>query len=337
MNRTLRAVSIRVLLIFPQMLVLTALVFFLVRLLPGDPVLARLGGHAPQSAVDHLRHQLGLDLPLHVQYINYMKGLIGGDLGESWRTAQPVLEDLKMRLPATLELLILGMGIATIVGLVIGVVSAWRPGGLIDRLTILYALLAGAMPEFYIALVLVFVFYATLGIAPHPGGRLGMMTPPPPRVTGMYLVDSVIAGQWDTFRDALSHLVLPVFTLSFWQAGAIMKMTRSTMLQIIEGDFVSYARMVGLKPAIIRRYALRNALPPVISLTITIFAILLGAVVLIETVFSWGGLGQYSVQSVTSADYEAITGFLMLASTISLLLFIVMDLFYAAIDPRLEL
>lgn len=337
MSNTTRYIAKRLLLLPLQMLALAAVVFFVIRLLPGDPVVARLGGHAPIESQVALRHELGLDLPIHIQYINYMKGLLRGDLGESWRTAQPVMKDLTMRLPATLELIILGMGIATVVGIVIGIIAAWWPGGFVDRVTILYALLAGSMPEFYIGLLLIFIFYVILAVAPHPAGRLGMMTLPPPRVTGMYLVDSAIAGQWDTFRDAASHLVLPVFTLSFWQAGAIVKMTRSTMLQIIDGDFVNYARVVGLKQGIIRRYVFRNALPPVISLVVTIFAILLGAVVLIETVFSWGGLGQYSVQSVVSADYDAIIGFLMLASALSLFLFIMLDMFYVIVDPRLEL
>jgi peptide/nickel transport system permease protein len=337
MNRTVRHVLVRVALVIPQMLALTAVVFLLVRLLPGDPVIARLGGFAPDAAVESLTKQLGLDQPIHIQYIQYMNALLHGDLGDSWRTAQPVMLDLKLRLPATLELLLLGMGLAAVVGMGLGVITALAPGGLVDRVTLLYGLLAGALPEFYIGLILIYVFFHLLGIAPNPAGRLSLLALPPPRVTGMYLIDSALAGQWDTFRDAASHLVLPVATLAFWQAGAILKMTRSTMLQILDGDFVAYARVVGLEAKFVRRYAFRNALPPVISLTITIFAILLGAVVLIEQVFSWGGLGQYSVQSVTSSDWEAITGFLMLASTISLLLFVVMDMLYAIIDPRVEL
>jgi peptide/nickel transport system permease protein len=319
------------------MLALTALVFLLVRLLPGDPVLARLGGFAPKEAVQAMRHELGLDVPIYMQYVNNMEGLFRGDLGESWRTAQPVLKDLKARLPATLELLVPGMGIAIAFGVAAGVLSASSPGGLVDRATMLYGLLAGALPEFYIGLILIFIFYYLLHLAPNPGGRLDILTLPPPRLSGLYLVDSAIAGQWGVFRNAFSHLVLPVATLAFWQSGAILKMTRSTMLQVLDGDFISYARMVGLKPRIIQRYALRNALPPVVSLSITIFAILLGAVVLIETVFSWGGLGQYSVQSITSSDLQAITGFLMLTTTISLVLFVVMDMLYAIIDPRVEL
>jgi ABC-type dipeptide/oligopeptide/nickel transport system permease component len=176
-----------------------------------------------------------------------------------------------------------------------------------------------------------------LSVAPHPAGRLDLTIPKPPRVTGMYLVDSALAGQGETFRNAAYHLMLPVFTLFLWQTGAIMKMTRSTMLQIMDGDFIQYARVVGLKPGIIRRYALRNALAPVVALTIIIFGILLGSTVLIETVFSWGGLGQYSVQSVVYADYEAILGFLLVASVFSLLLYIILDIMHVIIDPRLEL
>ncbi|MFW6116807.1 MAG: ABC transporter permease [bacterium] len=336
--RNLRYVAVRVLLLIPQMLVLTALVFVLVRILPGDPVAAQLGGAAPEESLEKLRKRLGLDKPIHVQYFEYMKGLLlRGDLGDSWRTAQPVMQDLKKRFPATLELLGSGMAVAVGVGVSAGVITALRPGGLLDRAAVVYTLLAGAMPEFYIALVLIFVFYAVLRIAPHPVARLDVTVLPPPTVTGMYLVDSALAGQRETFRSALAHLVLPVATLSFWQAGAIMKMTRSTMLQILDGDFTNYARLMGVKTSILRRYALRNALPPIISLVVMLFGVLLGATVLIEQVFAWGGLGQYSVISVTSADYEAVVGFLMLTTTVSLVLYIFLDIAYVLIDPRLRL
>jgi ABC-type dipeptide/oligopeptide/nickel transport system permease component len=278
-----------------------------------------------------------LDRPVYEQFVTYMTRFLHGDLGSSWQTGQAVVQDLKSRLPATMELLLLGMGLATLVGISVGVMTAMNPGGRLDRATIAYTLVAGAMPEFYIGLVLVFIFYHLLVIAPSPVGRLDLLVSPPPTVTGMYLLDSAIAGQWATFKDAASHLALPVVTLALWQSGAIMKITRSTMLQVLDGDFMNYAHVMGLRPAIIARYALRNSLPPIVSLTVTIFAVLLGSVVLIERVFSWGGLGQYSVQSVTTADYEAIVGFLMLAAVISLFLFMVLDIIYVFLDPRLEL
>ena len=337
MRGTAKYILNRLLLLFPQVFLLATAIFVVIHVLPGDPVTAMLGTMARQETVEARRHQLGLDLPIHQQYVRYLKNLTQGDLGDSWRTGQPVLDDLIMRLPATLELLILGMSIAVIVGVAVGVISAWWPGGIIDRATVLYTLLAGAMPEFYIGLIAIFIFYVVLHIAPHPAGRLDFTIPTPPRATGMYLIDSALAGQWATFRNALAHLALPVLTLSFWQAGAVMKMTRSTMLQIIDGEFIQYARMIGLKPGIIRRYVLRNALPPIISVTIIIFAILLGAAVLVEQVFSWGGLGQYSVQSVINADYEAVMGFLFVVAVVSLFLFILLDITYVIIDPRLEL
>jgi ABC-type dipeptide/oligopeptide/nickel transport system permease component len=337
MRRIYGYVLKRALLLIPQTFILVTAVFTAVHLLPGDPVYAMLGTMARPETVAARRHQLGLDLPLHEQFIRYLVGFRDGDLGDSLRTGQPVLTDLKMRFPATAELLILGMTIAIAVGIVVGVITAWKPGGLVDRATMLYGLLSGALPEFYMGLIFIFVFYVVLSVAPHPAGRLDLTIPKPPRVTGMYLVDSALAGQGETFRNAAYHLMLPVFTLFLWQTGAIMKMTRSTMLQIMDGDFIQYARVVGLKPGIIRRYALRNALAPVVALTIIIFGILLGSTVLIETVFSWGGLGQYSVQSVVYADYEAILGFLLVASVFSLLLYIILDIMHVIIDPRLEL
>jgi peptide/nickel transport system permease protein len=337
MKRTLRYAAKRVLLILPQVFILVTVVFALVHLLPGDPVFARMGGAAPLELIENYRHQLGLDQPIYIQYFNYLKGILHGDLGTSWLTGDPVVRDLTSRLPATLELLLWGMGLATLVGIGVGVITALRPGGLIDRVTVAYALLAGAMPEFYIGLVLVFFFYYILRIAPSPSGRLDLMVAPPPTVTGLYLVDSAVAGQWGTFLNAAAHLALPVATLAFWQSGAIMKMTRSTMLQVLDGDYMDYARVMGLKRSVVARYALRNSLPPIVSLTVTIFAILLGSVVLIERVFAWGGLGQYSVQAVVGADYEAVVGFLMLAAVVSLLLFMFLDIIYVVLDPRLEL
>lgn len=337
MPRSTAYILKRLLLLLPQIFLLATAVFGAVKLLPGDPVLAIFGEMARPETVAVRRHELGLDLPLHQQYIRYLTRLACGNLGDSITTGQPVTTDLAMRVPASLELLLPSMFLSVALGLIVGVVTAARPGGLVDRLTIPYGLVAGSLPVFYIALLLVYFFYVAVPIAPHPAGRLDFSIRPPPTVTGIYIVDSILAGEWKAFWNVLHHLMLPILTFVFVQAGAVMKMTRQTMLQIMDGDFIAYARLVGLKPGSIRRYALRNALPPVISLILIIFAISLGTNVLIEQVFSWGGLGQYSVQAVVSADYEPIMGFLLATSIFTLVLFILLDILYVIIDPRLEL
>lgn len=335
MNLT-RYISRRLFISVFQILALVIGSFFLMRVLPGDPVVVRLGPMATPEGIAKLRHDLGLDLPLPVQLANYVKQIARGDLGNSWRTANPVLEDLKMRFPATLELITLSMGLALVVAVPFGVITALHPGGLLDKATLLYTLLAGSMPDFYIGLLLIFVFYSKLGLAPPPMGRLGLLLEPPPAVTKMYVIDSLLAANWETLRSAISHLMLPVLTLAFVQAGPILKMTRSTMLQILDGDFMYYARVCGLKTKYVWRYALRNSLPPVVTLIGLLYGILLGGAVLVETVFAWGGLGQYSVLAIVNADYDAIQGFVFVTSAFSLLIYLALDILYVVIDPRVS-
>lgn len=331
-----RYLSRRLLIGVIQVFALVVGSFFLMRMLPGDPVVVRLGPMATPESIAKLRHDLGLDLPLPVQLANYIDRVMHGDLGHSWRTANPVLEDLKQRFPATLELITLSMALALSVAIPVGIIAALRTGGNVDRATLVYVLLAGAMPDFYIGLLLIFVFYFKLGVAPPPMGRLDLLLEPPLRVTKLYVLDSLISGNWETLRSALSHLALPVITLAFVQAGPIMKMTRSTMLQILDGDFVSYARLCGLKNKYVWRYALRNTLPSVVTLVGILYGILLGGAVLVETVFAWGGLGQYSVLAIVNADYDAIQGFVLVAASFSLVIYLILDFLHVTIDPRVE-
>jgi len=241
-----------------------------------------------------------------------------------------------MRFPATVELISFSMLLALFVALPIGMITALRPSGLLSRATLLYTLLAGAMPDFFIGLLLIFFLYFKFNLAPPPMGRLSLLVEPPAAVTRMYVIDSLITRDWVALRSAIAHLVLPVSTLAFVQAGPIMKMTRSTVLQILEGDFMYFARVCGLKAGYIWRYALRNALPPVVTLASLLYGILLGGAVLVETVFAWGGLGQYSVLMIVNADYDGIQGFVLVASAFSLLIYLALDILYVVIDPRVR-
>ena len=197
-----------------------------------------------------------------------------------------------------------------------------------------YGLLAGALPDFWLALVLIFVFYTILGIAPAPLGRIDFAILPPEPITGALLIDSLIAGNWAAFRNAAGHLVLPVLTLGLINAGPILKMTQSTMERMLEADFSRYAEMCGLPQHVVVRKALRNSLPSIVTIVSVLYGFLIGGAVLVEIVFSWGGAGQYAVQGVLNADLNPVLGFVLYSAILSLVVYLMVDLIYFAIDPR---
>ncbi len=331
-----RYISRRLGIMVVQLVGIVVVTFFLNRLLPGDPVQARLGPLATDEAKAMLRAKMGLDQPIQVQFVRYVNGLLHGDLGNSWRTGNPVLQDILQRFPTTFELITWAMMTALIVGVAVGAYAALHPNGFVDRSTLFYSLLAGAMPDFYIGLVLVFVFFYLLRIAPAPMGRIDVALVKPPLVTGSYVVDGILAGDWAVAKSAIAHLILPVLTLAFVYTGSFLKLTRSTMRQMLDSDFMHYARVNGLPRAIVRQYGLKTTLPPVVNMFGMIYAFVLGAAVLIETVFGLAGLGQYSVQSITSADYEALSGFMIVAAVFYLVIYLLVDIIQAFLDPRIR-
>jgi peptide/nickel transport system permease protein len=283
-----------------------------------------------------LRAQLGLEEPLYVQFGIYVHNLLQGDLGTSWQTTRPVLEDLILRFPATLELVTLSLLLAIVVGVSLGVFAARRPNGWVARVADFYGLSAGAVPDFWFALVLIFIFYTLLGWAPAPLGRMDMIVFPPPQVTGAYTIDSLIAGDFQAFRSALSHLVLPVLTLGLLNAGPILKMTQATMERMLESDFSRYEVLSGVPQRLVVRHALRNALPSIVTIISVLYGYLIGGAVLVETVFSWGGAGQYAVQGVLNSDIYPVLGFVLFSAVFSLIVYIVVDLIYVLLDPRVR-
>jgi len=331
-----RYVIRRLVLLVPQVLGVTTIVFFLIRLLPGDPAYMIAGSLATKDVIASVRRQLGLDRPIWDQYIIYLDRVAHGDLGKSWLTSSQVTQDILQRMPATLELITLALILAFCIALPLGMLTALRPGTVIDRLASAYGMLAGAMPDFWWALFLVFILFGKLRVVPAPIGRLDIALVPPPQVTGFYTVDSIIAGDWPVFWSALAHLALPTFTLAFVYAGPILKMARSTMSQALLGNFVQYARASGLPGHVVARYALRNALLPVITMTGITYGYLIGGAVLIELIFAWGGLGQYAVQAITSSDYMAVSGVVLTTTMFSLLVYLAVDLIYLAVDPRIR-
>jgi peptide/nickel transport system permease protein len=315
--------------------ILTA-TFVFVRLLPGDPVAAALGSLATQEQLDSLREQFGFDEPILTQYWIYLQGFVHGDLGTSWYTAQSVLSDLQHRFPSTLELVSLSLIIALLIGVPLGLLLAIRPGGVLDRGAFGYSMFAGALPEFWWGLILIFVFFLHLGWFPAPLGRLSAGAEPPDHVTGMYVVDSLLTANWPALKDSVSHLVLPVVTLVVVICGPIMKMTRESMIRVLESDHVLYARSLGLSPTTVARRALREALPPIVTLIGISYGYLLGGAVLVETVYSWGGAGQYAVLAISNSDYAAIQGIVLFAALFSLAVYFVVDVIHYVLDPRLR-
>ncbi|KMN09398.1 ABC transporter permease subunit [Pseudomonas sp. FSL R10-1350] len=309
--------------------------FAISHLIPGDPARLIAGDRASDELVAGIRHQLGLDLPLYQQYGRYLLDLVQGDLGTSIRTNRPVLEDLQAFFPATLELAVVALFLAIVVGVPLGVLSAVYHNRAIDQIARTLAVTGISTPAFWLGLGAIVLFYGHLGWLPG-GGRLSEGLAPPTTITGFYLIDALLAGNFSLFVDALKHLILPAATLGFVTLGVIARQIRSAMLDQLGEDYIRTARAYGLSRwTVILRHALPNALiPSVTVLGLTLGDLLYGAV-LTETVFAWPGMGAYVVKSIQSLDFPAVMGFAILVSFIYVLLNMAIDLLYRVIDPRI--
>ncbi len=334
--RLLRIVAVRLLLIVPQMFGVTMVAFLLIRLLPGDPARLILGNFATPESIALYRQKLGLDKDLWTQFATYLGQVLHGDLGTSPFTSKPILDDLAERAPATLELILYSVILTVGLGVAIAVVSVVRKGGAFDWGARLYGFAAGAIPDFWVALLLIFFLYYMLGWAPAPFGRIDLLLTPPPRVTGFLTIDAILDGNWPALRSAAGRLILPVLTITIVNAGAVTKMAHSVFAEIWAAPFVAHMRAAGLPERQIVLCALRNSLPPIISVSSFILGFLLGAAVLVETIFSWGGLGQYAVQAVINSDYAALQGFVLVASAFILVVYSIADILYEIVDPRIR-
>jgi len=333
----------RLLIALLQLLGITLAVFFLIRLLPADPVARLVGFNASEEVYNQAEASLGLDQPVLRQlglflgfFPDEQGGLLQGDLGRSWVTNEPVLSEIVNFFPITLELITIAFVVATIIAIPIGMVSALRPAGKIDRATFTYGLFAGAQPEFWWGLMFVYVFFFNLGWAPAPLGRLKPLTDAPDRVTGFLTIDSLLDGRLDVFVEALHHLWLPVMTLVLILSGPIIKMIRQNMLRVLESDFILYARSSGLRSRTIAAYTFRAAFAPALTLLGILYGFMLGGAVLVEQVFSIGGLGQYSIRSILQFDYPAIQGVVLTITAFSLGVYLILDVVHAIMDPRVR-
>ena len=328
----------RLLAALPNLVGVVVVTFLLTRAIPGDPAAYFAGASATTEAVEQIRQQLGLDRPLIEQFFHYVADLARGDLGLSLTTGQPVLQELMARLPASLELVLLALLLACAVAIPLGVAAATRPGSWIDQLARLVTTAGVSLPTFFTGLLLAYVFYFLLGWAPSPLGRLDPMFSPPPTVTGLYLVDAALAGDRALWWAAAKQLVLPVLTMAIFVLAPIARMTRASMLAVLSSDFVRTARASGLsRGTVLVRYALRNALLPVVTTLGMVFGFMIGSSVVIEKVFGWPGVGSYAIDALTASDYAPVQGFVLAMGILFVLLNLLIDVLYVVIDPRVKI
>jgi ABC-type dipeptide/oligopeptide/nickel transport system permease component len=312
--------------------------FLLTRALPGDPAVYFAGPAATQQAIAEIRHLMGFDRSLPVQFIDYLQRLAHGDLGTSLSTGQPVLNELITRLPASAELTLLALFLSVGIAVPLGIAAALRPGSVIDHTCRIVTTAGVSLPTFFTGLLLVYVFYYLLGIAPAPLGRLDVYSSAPPEWSGFYLIDSLIAGDFETFRAALGQLILPAATMAIFSLAPLARITRASMIAVLGSEFLRTARASGLpRHRVVYVYALRNALLPVITTLGMVFSFMLGANVLVEKVFAWPGIGSYAVEALIASDYAPVQGFVLTMAMLYVLLNLVVDLVYGLVDPRVRL
>ncbi|MCD6551282.1 ABC transporter permease [Thermotoga sp.] len=325
----------RVILAVPMVLILLALIFLILRIVPGDPVIAILGGKAPKEVIEQKRHELGLDKPIVVQFFDYIGGLLKGDLGKSTLTGRPIWDEIKERFPATLELTLFSFVIAVLVGIFWGSFAAYKRDSGVDIGARMFSMVMYAVPVFWFGLMMQYIFGVVLRLLPV-GGRISP-TVDLKVITGIYSIDALLTGNWDALKDVFEHLFLPGLTLGLVISSIFVRMVRNNTILTLGQDFVKAARARGLKEKVVLfRYALKNALVPIFTMMGLQFALLLGGAVLTETTFSWPGLGSYLVMKIRYRDFPAIQGTVVFFALIVVMISILVDVINALIDPRVR-
>jgi ABC-type dipeptide/oligopeptide/nickel transport system permease component len=332
----MNGIVLRLLSAVPTLFGVVLVTFLLTRVLPGDPAVFFASNPSMTAQdIEAVRQSLGLDKPLPEQFLIYLGNLLQGDLGNSLSTGQKVLTEFANRLPASAELTFLAFFIAAGVSLPLGIAAALRPGSVIDHLSRLIATLGVSMPTFVTGLLLIFLFYFMLGVAPEPIGRLDPFLFEPDRVTGFYTIDALVAGDFELFTAALKQMILPAVTMALFALAPLTRMARASMLEVLGSEFIRTARASGLsRRKIIMTYAFRNALLPIVTTMGMTFSYMLGANVLVERVFSWPGVGAFAVDSIINLDYAPLQGFMLVMAGIFILVNLTTDVVVALIDPR---
>ena len=321
--------------LIPVLLGVSILVFFGMHLIPGDVAQLLLGDKGTDADLQRLRHQLGLDQPVYVQYVRFLLGALRGDFGVSLRTRQSAIWEIGQALPVTLELSLAALLFAVVFGLAIGVVAARRPHSLVDTGAMVGVLIGVSMPVFWTGILLLLVFGGILGWLPLGSMLDGGMTFR--RITGMSLIDGLLTGNGPVVQSSLRHLILPAVTLGATSMATIARMARSTMLEVLNLDFVRTARAKGVgERRVVSHHALRNALLPIVTLVGLQLGLLLSGAVLTETIFALPGLGRLAITSVLARDYPVVQGVVLIAAVIFVLANLLVDVLYAYLDPRIR-
>lgn len=316
----------------PTLLGLVLIVFSISHVVPTDPARILAGENATPAQVEALRVKLGFDQPLPVQFARYVRDVLGGEMGNSLYSQRPIAEDLGARLPATLELTIVAVAIATLAGVPLGVVSALKRNSLLDQALRLGTIAGLAVASFWLAMELQFLFSMKLNLTPLNGRIDGFG---PDKITGLLLLDSLVTGDLESLGGALRHIALPALTLALPAAATILRFTRAGVLEVVNSNFVLYERAMGLpRRLIVWKYILRNALISTVTQIGLIFGVLLSGAVVVEAVFDWPGLGTYAVNSILQSDHKAIMGFTLLVGAMFVTINLIVDLLHSVIDPR---
>ena len=337
MNRKLRSVAGSLASVPITLFGLILVTFLIGRVMPIDPVVAIAGDHAPPDVVARVRLELGLDRPLFMQFLIYLRHLLAGDLGRSVMTTHPVTQDIAHFFPATLELATAAIIVAIVVGIPLGVAAAARQGSNFDHAVRVVCMAGQSIPVFVLGLIFLLVFYAKLGIAPGTGQEDVVYQGMVPEVTGMHVIDAALAGEWDAFRDAVAHLAMPALLLAYFSLAYITRMTRAFMLDALAGEFIVTARAKGLSAMrVLWRHAFGNISVRLVTVLALAYAGLLEGAVVTETVFSWPGLGNYLTISLLNADMNAVLGATLVIGLVYLGLNLLADFAYRLLDPRVR-
>ncbi|QBI20845.1 ABC transporter permease [Egibacter rhizosphaerae] len=321
-------------LLLVSLLGVSIITFVVTRVVPGNPAALIVGEYADHARVEEVIASLGFDRPLHEQYFTYLGSLLQGDLGTSWRTGNDVVADLAVRWPATVELAGFALVLILLWALPLGIWAGTRPGSVPDRFANALSGLGVSMPEFWLGVLLLFVFFGTLGWAPPPLGRISGVSAPP-TITGFYLVDALMAGQWAALWAALRQLLLPAATLAFVLGAPLLRVTRAFMREAMSAQHIRAARALGVgRASLVFRHGLPNALLPVTTMMAMLFGYLLGGTVMVEYVFAWPGLGKYAVDSINAGDYAPVMAVVLVSALSYLLVYMLVDIMHFFLDPR---
>jgi peptide/nickel transport system permease protein len=328
----------RLLLMIPMAIGITLVLFIVTHIVPSNPLTVILNEKSMDDPrlVEAATRKWGLDKPLPEQYLVYLGNLAKGDLGISFKTKNPVTNDILVFLPATIELAIGSFIFALLIGLPLGIFSALKPGRLIDHFSRVFALIGASMPPFWSGLLVLFLFYYTLKIAPGPG-RIDSRIASPEIITGLFTVDTLLKGDWKAFINVLQHLVLPSIILGWFTLALVARITRSSLLEVLSMDYIRTARAKGLhERGVVIRHALKNAFIPLVTILGLAFAGLMTGAIMTETIFAWPGIGRYAVESAVNLDFPALMGVTLVIALLYMLMNLIVDITYAFIDPRIR-